>query len=385
MQEAYINPKYPAVNYLRKRAKKRIPRFAFEYLDGGCNNEINLAKNTSDIRKTELIPNYLDNYKGHTLETEVFGVKYSAPFGIAPIGLQGMIWPRATEILARTSFENNMPFVLSTVATADIETVAKITEEKAWFQLYNPKESSLRNQLLKRAEDSGYKVLVLLSDVPTFGYRPKEIKNGLSIPPRMTLGNISQMISHPRWSLSQLGAGMPTFKTMKPYMDKKMNLKHLGVFMNNTFSGRLNSDIIKEIRDIWKGKIVLKGVASVKDMRKAIEIGMDGVIISNHGGRQLDNGQSTISTLKMLVDEFKGKIKIMIDGGMRSGPDIAAMLACGAEFTFLGRAFMYGVGALGNDGGQQVYNILFKELTQVMEQVGCKDHKDLHYHLISDK
>jgi L-lactate dehydrogenase (cytochrome) len=380
--ELTINPKYPDIEYLRTKAKRRIPGFAFDYLDGGCNSEINLRRNTSDIREVQLKPYYLRDYAGISMETELFGKTYSAPFGIAPIGLQDLMWPKASEILAKAAFEHNIPYVLSTVGTATIERIAEITEGNAWFQLYHPSEDDLRDDLIKRCADAEYPVFVILSDVPTFGYRAKEIRNGLAMPPRMTLKNMIQIMSRPKWALNTLLAGQPEFKTLKPYIPGGMNLKHLGMFMDKTFTGRLNEEKIKPIRDKWKGKLVLKGVASEEDVEKAIALGLDGIIVSNHGGRQLDTGQSTIKPLTEIAKKYKGQIKIMMDSGIRTGPDIANTLASGAEFTFLGRSFMYGVAALGKQGGHHTISILKKQLQQVMEQLCCERVEDMGKHLV---
>jgi len=382
--EIKYNPNYPSIDDLRTKAKKRIPRFAFEYLDGGCNQEINLKKNTDDIRSLELKPWYLKKYKGGNIKTELFGHLYDSPFGMAPIGLQGLMWPRATEILAKAAFDHNIPFVLSTVATASIETVAEITEGKAWFQLYHPTENDLRDKLITRAADAECPVLVILSDTPTFGYRPKEIKNGLAIPPKMTVSNMLQIVGNPNWAINTLIAGQPEFKTLKPYIPKGMSLRHLGLFMNKTFTGRMNEEKIKPIRDMWKGKLVLKGVVSDEDVEKAIRLGVDGVIVSNHGGRQLDAGQSTIKPLSHLAEKYGDQIKVMMDSGIRSGPDIARTLASGADFTFLGRSFMYGVAALGKSGGNHTISILKTQLQQIMEQLGCEEIVDLPKHLIHE-
>jgi len=382
--EIKYNPNYPDIDYLRRRAKKRIPRFAFEYLDGGCNAEINLHRNTAEIREVQLKPYYLKEHGGTSLQTELFGKTYDAPFGIAPIGLQGLMWPRASEILAKAAFDHNIPFILSTVGTASIETIGEITEGNAWFQLYHPTEESLRNDLIDRAAQAEYPVLVILSDVPTFGYRSKEIRNGLSIPPRMSLRNILQIATCPNWAINTLLAGPPEFKTLKPYIPKGMSLRHLGLFMNKTFSGRLNAERIKPIRDRWKGKLVLKGVASEEDAEKAIQLGLDGIIVSNHGGRQLDVGESTIKPLTAIAAKYKDQIKVMMDSGIRTGPDIACTLASGADFAFLGRSFMYGVAALGKKGGNHTISILKTQLKQVMEQVCCEQTRDLHRHLIVD-
>lgn len=381
--EIKYNPNYPDIPYLRKRAKQRIPRFAFEYLDGGCNAEINLHRNTAEIREVQLKPYYLKAHGGTSLQTELFGKVYDAPFGIAPIGLQGLMWPRASEILAKAAFDHNIPYILSTVGTASIETIGEITEGNAWFQLYHPAEESLRDDLLDRAAQAEYPVLVILSDVPTFGYRSKEIRNGLSIPPRMSLRNMLQIASCPNWAINTLLAGAPEFKTLKPYIPKGMSLRHLGLFMNKTFSGRLNEERIKPIRDRWKGKLVLKGVASEEDAEKAIRLGLDGIIVSNHGGRQLDVGESTIKPLTSIAAKYGDQIKVMMDSGIRSGPDIACTLARGADFTFLGRSFMYGVAALGKEGGNHTISILKTQLQQVMEQLCCEQSLDLPNHLIA--
>lgn len=375
------NLNYASIPLLREKAKKRIPKFAFEYVDGGCNDEVNLHRNTSEIREIQLKPYYLRSFKGSSLKTNLFGVEYNAPFGIAPIGLQGLMWPKATEILAKAAFEHNIPFVLSTVATANIETVAEITQGNAWFQLYHPKEDVLRDRLLERAEAAGIKTLVILADVPTFGYRPKEIKNGLSIPPKMTLSNIRQILGSPNWALQTLLAGQPQFATMKPYIPKGLSLKHLGLFMNKTFNGRLNEEKVKALRDKWKGNLVIKGVATLEDAQKSIDWGLDGIIVSNHGGRQLDSGESTIKPLTRIAKEFKGKTTIMMDSGMRSGPDIANAMASGAEFTFMGRPFMYGVSALGKKGGQHTISILKIQLQQVLDQLCCERIEHLPNHL----
>jgi L-lactate dehydrogenase (cytochrome) len=376
------DPRYPNVVDLRHRAKRRIPGFAFDYLDGGCNEEINLRKNTSEIREIELMPQYLTPHGGSDMKTELFGHVYDAPFGIAPVGLQGLIWPNAPEILAKAAFEHNIPFVLSTVSTASIERICEITEGRAWFQLYHPAENDLRDKIIRRAADAGCQVLVILADVPTFGYRDKEIKNGLAMPPRMTLRNVRQIIGRPNWALRTLIHGLPSFKVLKPYMPKGMNMQHLGLFMNRTFSGRLDAERIGPIRDMWKGKLVLKGVSSAEDAEKAIQLGLDGIIISNHGGRQHDAGPSSIKSLQKIVPDYGDKIKIMMDSGLRTGPDIARTLARGAQFTFMGRTFMYGVAALGNKGGSHTISILKRQLQQVMEQVGCEKTADFPKHLI---
>lgn len=377
-----IDSRYPSIDHLRKRAQQRMPGFAFDYLSAGCFSDRNLAKNSQEIRDVQLKPWYLRDYAGSNLSTELFGKTYDAPFGVAPIGLQGLMWPKATEILAAAAHKHNIPFVLSTVGTANIETVAELTEGNAWFQLYHPAEDDLRDKLLDRAAAAEMPVLVILADTPTFGWRPKEIRNGLSIPPKMNLRNVFQMTTHPTWSFSQLAAGAPEFKTMKPYIPPGLSMKHLGLFMNKTFSGRLTADKISAIRDRWKGKLVVKGIVNPEDAELAIKLGVDGMIVSNHGGRQLDIGQSTIKPLTALAKEFGDRTTLMLDSGVRDGSDVACALASGAKFTFMGRSFMYGVGALGDKGGDHTMSMLKRQLQQVMEQTGCAQVTDFPKHLI---
>ena len=372
-----FNSKYPSTEDLRSLASKKIPAFAFEYLDGGCNEDVNIKRNTSDIRKIELTPNYIRKSFTPNLKTKLFDKIYDVPFGVAPIGLQGLIWPNSPNIIARASNKYNFPFILSTVSTSDIETIGKITDGNAWFQLYYPSNKSIRHDILERAKNSGCQVLVLLCDVPTFGYRPKDIKNGLAMPPKMSLKNMLQILKCPEWAFKSLLSGKPNFETLKTYMKGKMNLKQLGKFMNDTFDGRLDEEKIKPIRDIWKGKIVLKGIASEIDIEKSISLGIDGIIVSNHGGRQLDAGSSTINSMISLVKKYEKKTTIMIDSGLRSGVDVARVMASGAKFCFLGRTFMYGVGALGNNGALHTFEMLKKQLNQVMIQIGCEKTSDL--------
>ncbi|WP_420582298.1 alpha-hydroxy acid oxidase [Reichenbachiella sp.] len=378
------NSNYPSIEDLRERAKNKIPKFAFEYLDGGCNEDVNLDKNTREIREVELIPQYLSKHLSSEMKTELFGHVYDAPFGIAPVGLQGLMWPKAPEILAKAAHEHNVPFILSTVTTMDIERASELTEGKAWFQLYHPAEDRLRDDLIARAAAADCPVLVLLADVPTFGFRPRDIRNGLAMPPRMTFRNMRQIMARPDWALRTLINGKPEFKSLKPYMPKGLDMKQLGQYMNQTFSGRLNEEKIAPIRDMWKGKIVLKGVASMEDAEKAVKLGLDGIIVSNHGGRQLDAGQSTIHPLKSIAKAYKDQIKVMMDSGLRSGPDIARTMASGAEFSFLGRTFMYSVAALGAQGGDHAIGLLKTQLQQVMEQICCERVEDFRNFLVEE-
>ncbi len=377
-----MNRAYTSVDALIERARKRIPQFVFEYLAHGCHSNVCVRKNTDQLREVELRPFYMREFSGATLKTKLFDREYDAPFGISPIGLQGLIWPRATEILAAAAKNHNVPFILSTVATASLEDVGEITGGDFWFQLYHPADESFRDALLDRAKAAGCHTLVLLADTPTPAFRPHDIRNGLALPPKMSLRNIGQMLLRPRWCAGQLRAGKPEFKTLNPYLPIKPNMKDFPAFWRKTFDGRLTESRVRSIREKWDGRIVIKGIVEPEEMEKAVKIGVDGVIISNHGGRQIDLGQSAIRSLQSLVAEFHDRILIMMDSGIRTGGDVAAAIASGAQFCFLGRTPMFSLAALGEAGGEHVVELLKYSLQQVMEQIGCERISDLPEHLV---
>ena len=380
----FFDARYPGTADLKKQAKKRIPRFAFDYIEGGCHEEIGLLRNRQDIQAVQLRSELLKPFSGSSLEVKLFGHTYSAPFGVAPVGLQGLMWPKAPEILAKAAAEKNIPFILSTVSSAKLEDIAEISEGKAWYQLYNPTDPDIRQDLLNRIAAAQYPVLVVTVDVPTFGYRPRDIRNGLAMPPKMSVSNILQMLARPAWLMATAQAGKPEMQTLKPYMPKNLPTDQLAAFMNKTVMGRVDLEGLKPIRDFWKGPLVVKGLISDKDVASAIELGADAVVMSNHGARQLDQGESPVPALKKASRLYGDKIKIFMDSGLRSGTNIASAMACGADFTFMGRPFVYGVGALGNKGGIHTINMLTTQLTQVMNQLGCATVNDLRDCLVGD-
>ncbi|TGV20440.1 alpha-hydroxy-acid oxidizing protein [Pseudoalteromonas sp. MEBiC 03607] len=378
----YFNHKYPDISDLKKKAKQRIPRFAFDYLEGGCMEERSVQRNRDEINAVQLRSTLLKPFSGSDQSVELFGHTYSAPFGIAPVGLQGLMWPKAPEILAKAAAEKNIPYVLSTVSSSSLERIAEVSEGHAWFQLYNPTDESIRKDLLSRIKAAHYPVLVVTVDVPTFGYRPRDIRNGLAMPPKMTLSNIMQMLSRPRWFYETALAGKPEMQTLKPYMPKDMPTDELAAFMNKTVMGRVDIEGLKPIRDMWQGPLVIKGLISEQDVKSAIELGADAVVISNHGGRQLDAGESPVKPLQTIASKYSKDIKIFMDSGLRSGTNIVSALASGADFTFLGRPFVYGVGALGDKGGIHTINALMMQVTQIMNQLGCEKVTDLPSFLV---
>ncbi|GEM69771.1 alpha-hydroxy-acid oxidizing enzyme [Sphingobacterium mizutaii NBRC 14946 = DSM 11724] len=378
------NPGYPSVADLKKRAKWRIPKFAFDYLEGGCNEELNLARNENDFDDILLKPQYLHVSGDIDMSVELFGKTYSAAFGISPIGLQGLMWPNAPEILAKAAAKNNVPYILSTVSTSSIERIAEVSNGEAWFQLYHPTEDRLRDDILNRLKAVECPVLVVLVDVPSFGLRYREIKSGLSMPPKMNISNIFQAMICPEWGIKTLKHGIPNFATLQPYMEKGLDLSQLGQFMNKTFTGKVNIQKVQAIRDIWQGPLVLKGITTQEDMEAAISIGVDGVIVSNHGGRQIDAGESSIHSLIRLTQNtsYASKVKIMLDGGIRSGVDLGRAYAVGSDFNFMGRPFMYGVGALGDEGADHTINMFKAQLYQVMQQLSIENIKQFPSRLL---
>ncbi|MDI4668197.1 alpha-hydroxy-acid oxidizing protein [Pseudoalteromonas shioyasakiensis] len=373
----YFNHLYPDVADLKKKAKQRIPRFAFDYLEGGCMQEHGVKRNRDDINSVQLRSELLKPFAGSSQTVELFGHTYAAPFGIAPVGLQGLMWPKAPEILAKAAAEKNIPYVLSTVSSSSLERIAEESEGHAWFQLYNPTDEKIRLDLLNRIKAAHYPVLVVTVDVPTFGYRPRDIRNGLAMPPKMTLSNILQMLARPRWLYETSLAGKPEMETLKPYMPKNMPTDELAAFMNKTVMGRVDLEGLKPIRDLWQGPLIIKGLINESDVQAAIALGADGVVMSNHGARQLDAGESPVKPLQTIAAKYSNDIKIFMDSGLRSGTNIVSALASGADFTFLGRPFVYGVGALGDRGGIHTINTLMMQITQIMNQLGCATVSEL--------
>lgn len=362
-----------------------MPRFVFDYLVGGCNRERGVVENRTALADVRLTQRQLRPAVVPSLECTILGHTYSAPFGIAPIGLQGLMWPNAPEILARAAVDHNVPFVLSTVSSSSLERIAEVSDGNAWFQLYNPTDETIRTDLFERLGAARYQVLVVTVDVPTFGFRPRDIRNGLAMPPNLTVQTVWQMAARPRWLLATAVAGKPEMKTLRPYLSKKnVSGSELAEFMNKTVMGPVDADSLKAIRDRWPGRLVIKGILHEDDAEDAARLGADAIVVSNHGARQCDVGESPLSVLKRLQGRFKDRMEIYMDSGLRSGPDVACALASGAQFTFLGRAFVYGVAALGGRGGIHVINSLKMQLTQVMGQLRCSSPEELSNCLAAD-
>jgi L-lactate dehydrogenase (cytochrome) len=367
---------------LKSIAQSRIPKFAYQYLTGGCNDDCAVRKNREALDAVLLKPSYLSACGEVDLSVTLFGRTYSAPFGIAPLGLSGLIWPRAAEFLAQAAHKANIPFVLSTLASTSIEIAAEHARENFWFQLYPPSDLSIRADLIRRAQAAGCQHLVVTIDVPTAGRRPKDIKNGLSVPPRITPRSAFQVMMRPAWALATARTGMPQFASMAPYMKNLSNLSDVANYVRTALKDVVDGAMLRQIRDSWPGKLIVKGISHIEDAEVAIEAGVDGLIVSNHGGRQLDAAEPSINTVAAIASAAGDRVVVMADSGVTSGPDIARFLARGAQLVFAGRAFTYGVGAFGEAGAEHTIDILRLELLQVLEQLRCSAPAQLREHLV---
>jgi isopentenyl diphosphate isomerase/L-lactate dehydrogenase-like FMN-dependent dehydrogenase len=374
-----MNPnKYLTINELRSRAKKRIPKLAFDYLDGGAGTEENIHRNRFGFEHLTLQPEYLRDVTNRNQKVTLFGHTYDAPIGISPMGLANLIWPNADKILAELAKDQNIPYLLSAVGTSSIEEISEIAPDHTWFQLYIPGEDYICFDLIKRAKEAGIKVLVLTVDIPEPSIRLRDLRNNFTLPFKMTPKVIMDIMRKPRWALDTLINGVPQFKTMMPYMKNITENQSLNAAQVLQVSARLNEDLIKRVRDSWDGTFVIKGILSPKSTKAAMRVGADGIIISNHGGRQLDSAPSTIEALPQIVNAADPGLTVMLDSGVRCGTDIIKAFASGASFTFTGRTFMYGLGALNEPGAGFVLDLIVNEVDKTLAQIGCKNIVELN-------
>lgn len=374
--------RYPSVDHLHAAAKKRLPKFSYDYVDGGTGPEVGRALNRDAIEAVKMTPRYVVERKPVEMETELFGRKYAKPFGIAPMGLASLQWPKAELHFAKAGRQANIPVTLSTACCVDIEEFAEVAGDNAWYQLYPPKDEEVNDDLIKRASDSGYKALMVTVDVPARGWRPRDMYNGLAVPPRISAATIWNAAMRPHWSLATLASGLPHFKTLGRY-SKDKSMRGMAEFVSDQLGRPTSIDRLKRIRDKWKGDLIIKGVMHPADAEAAIELGYNGILVSNHGGRQLDAAPSTIEVLPEIVDVVGDRAAVMIDSGFSNGLDVMKGLALGAKFVFCGRAFMWGLGALGPTGPSHVADMLTSELELQLVQLGCSDTNDLDRSWIS--
>lgn len=370
--------KYPRVSDMIDIAKRRMPHFAAEYLFAGTGYDEALENNRKVFNQIFLVPKYLKGTVTPVLKTKLFGYEYDAPFGMAPVGMTSLMWPGAEIALSKMSVKNNVPFALSTVACASVEEVGKHLNGQGWFQLYPPEDKAIRNDLLKRAKNAGFKTLVVTADIPASSRRERLRMAGVSVPPKNNLRTFFQAAICPSWSLGTLINGIPAFGTMDQYSngDWHGNAKSKAGFAGSQMQRYLDWDYLKEVRDIWKGPIVLKGLMHEDDAIKTTKI-VDAIYLSNHGGRKIDIAPSPLQILPDIRKKIGPNFPIIIDSGFYSGQDISKGLMLGADFVMTGRPFIIGLAALGSKGANHVHDILKDELSNIMEQICAKDIKEL--------
>jgi L-lactate dehydrogenase (cytochrome) len=359
------------IEELRILAQKRVPRMFYDYADSGSWTESTYRANESDFQKIKLRQRVAVNMEGRSTATTMIGQQVAMPVAIAPTGLTGMQHADGEILAARAAKKFGIPFTLSTMSICSIEDVSKGTDgHPFWFQLYVMRDRDFIERLIERARAANCSALVITLDLQILGQRHKDLKNGLSAPPKLTLANMINIATKPRWALGMLGTPRREFGNIVGHVKGVENMGSLSAWTAQQFDPRLNWGDVEWIKKRWGGKIILKGIQDVEDARLAVESGADAMIVSNHGGRQLDGAQSSIEALPAIVDAVGKQIEVHMDGGIRSGQDVLKARALGAQGTYIGRAFLYGLGAMGQPGVEKALQIIHNELDLTMAFCG---------------
>jgi len=358
---------------LRQLARRRIARIVFDYIDGGVEDEAGLLRNREAFSRWRLVPHYLQDISRRQQTASLFGRDYASPFGIAPTGLVAFAHPGADLLLAQAAAEANVPFIMSGAATASIEQVMAVAPRHAWFQLYVSRETAVTEDLIRRAAAAGVETLVLTVDVPVHSKRERDWRNGFVPPVKPSMSCVLDMLCHPRWLAGLLRHGLPRFENWAPYAGDKASARDIAAYFTSQIPFTQTWFDLERIRRVWAGKLVLKGVLAPTDALRALDCGVDGVIVSNHGGRQLDCAPAPLEMLPAIRAAVAGQMTVMLDGGIRRGSDILKAWALGADFTFVGRPALYGVAADGLPGAQRALQILQQEIDLTLAQLGCAD------------
>jgi L-lactate dehydrogenase (cytochrome) len=355
---------------LRQLAKKRVPRMFYDYADSGSWTESTYRANESDFQRIKLRQRVAVNMEGRSTASKMIGVDVAMPVAIAPTGLTGMQHADGEILAARAAEKFGIPFTLSTMSICSIEDIAAHTKAPFWFQLYVMKDRAFIERLIDRAKAARCGALVLTLDLQILGQRHKDLKNGLSAPPKMTLANLINLASKPRWCLGMAGTKRRQFGNIVGHVSGVENMGSLAEWTAKQFDPALNWGDVEWIKKRWGGKLILKGIQDIEDAKLAVASGADALIVSNHGGRQLDGAESSINSVPGIVAEVGSRIEVHMDGGVRSGQDVLKAVALGAKGTYIGRAFLYGLGAMGEAGVTKALEIIHKELDLTMAFCG---------------
>jgi len=364
-----------AVNYddLRLAAKKRVPKIMFDFIEGGADDEIGLDRNQQAFRDIALVPRYFEDVFVRDQKAELFGRTYDSPFGISPTGLAGMFRTGADLMLAEAARDANVPFVMSGSSNASIEALGKLAPDHGWYQLYAARDKSISEDMIKRAEAAGLSTLVLTVDVPVHSNRERNTRNRFARPLNLKLSTMLDAMSYPGWLLEYLREGMPMFDNWQPYAKASANADDVAELVSTQTAPSLTWDDLARFRELWPRNFVVKGIMHPDDAVRCADMGCDGIVVSNHGARQLDRAPASIEVLPAIAAAVGDRMTIMLDSGVRRGSDIVTALCLGADFVFVGRATLYGVTAAGIPGATKAIEILQRELDLILGQIGAPD------------
>jgi len=364
---------------LREIARRRLPKAVFDFIEGAAESETTSRRNCTDFEKIEFIPRALVDVAARNMSVPILARQAALPVAISPTGLATVAWADAEVALARVAYANNIPFTLSIAASTRLERIrAAVPDARLWFQLYGFKDRELVRSLIRRVHSANYEALVLTVDIPVVGQRNRDLHNGFTIPLRPTLRLIWDLFRCPRWTAHILTRGAPTMQNLIDGLDKDSGIESIARLLTRNMDASLNWSRLVWIRDLWPGKIVIKGILSPLDAERAVQLGFDAIAVSNHGGRQLDFAVSAIAALPDIVAAVGDRADIYLDGGVRRGSDIVKAMALGARAVMVGRATLFGAAAGGENGARRCLSILTDELDRCLALLGCADVRDLN-------